>query len=224
MKDSDYIPQGDSPFDEWQEGAAAYLNGHLADLGLTALDPDVIELNAAKAEWDADYPAHLAAHNSAKGARIGKDESRAAYERVFRRISRRIQADPGIEDAHRVGMGLTVRDGVRTRVPRPTTAPFLSSDTSGRQCIKIRFGDTGPPPHRAKPPGVLGCEIWVKVGGDAPVDLEECRFLALDTRSPYVAEFSGNEPGQTAHFIGRWVNRRGEAGPRSRTISATIPI
>ena len=46
---------------------------------------------------------------------------------------------------------------------------------------------------------------------------------ATDTRTPYVAVFDGDEANQTAHFIGRWISTRNEAGPLSETVSATVP-
>jgi hypothetical protein len=77
------------------------------------------------------------------------------------------------------------------------------------------------PTSKAKPAGEMGCEIWMskipvespesgKLGGTPPTDLDDCQFLTLDTRTPHRADFTGAEANQTAHFIGRWVNTRGE--------------
>jgi hypothetical protein len=68
----------------------------------------------------------------------------------------------------------------------------------------------------------MGCEIWVKVGDPVPTDPSQLRFLATDTRTPYVAEYSGEDAGKTAHSMLRWVNTKGEQGPWSQTVSATI--
>jgi hypothetical protein len=46
--------------------------------------------------------------------------------------------------------------------------------------------------------------------------------VALDTRSPYVLDFSGSDGAKNAHYILRWVNTRGQKGPWSETVSATI--
>ena len=35
--------------------------------------------------------------------------------------------------------------------------------------------------------------------------------------------FEGSDAGQTVHIIGRWINTKGETGPISETVSATIP-
>jgi len=49
-----------------------------------------------------------------------------------------------------------------------------------------------------------------------------CGFLALNTRTPYVAEYPGTDGGKIAHYVLRWVNTRGEKEPWSETVSATI--
>lgn len=220
------IPRGDAAFDTWQSQTVTYLNANLAALGLVPIDPQVVAVNDAQADWEITYPAHLAAQAAAQAATQTKDASRAAYEAALRALIQRLQASPDVDDAERAALGITVPDRVRTPVTAPTVAPVLTADTSRRLRVTVSFGtptDDGGEVSRAKPPGVTGCEIWMKVGGPPPADLSECQFLALDTRTPYTAEFDGADAGQTAHFIGRWVSTRGEPGPLSETLSATIP-
>jgi hypothetical protein len=59
-------------------------------------------------------------------------------------------------------------------------------------------------------------------GDSAPTDPSELTFLALDTRTPYTADYAGTDGNKTAHYMLRWVNTRGEKGPWSETASATI--
>ncbi len=68
----------------------------------------------------------------------------------------------------------------------------------------------------------MSAENWVKVGDPPPTDPSELSFLSVDTRTPYVANFSGADGGQTAHYMLRWVSTGGEKGPWSETASATI--
>ena len=53
-------------------------------------------------------------------------------------------------------------------------------------------------------------------------DPAEFEFLGLDTRTAYTATYGGTNGGQTAHYMLRWVNTRGEKGPWSETASAMI--
>jgi hypothetical protein len=109
----------------------------------------------------------------------------------------------------------------RTAVGRPTTAPTAIINTNTRLQHTITFLDEAQN-GRAKPPGVRGCEIWVKIGGPPPAGPSELKYLATDTRSPYVAKYEGADGGKTAYYMLRWVSTRGEPGPWSQTLSATI--
>lgn len=62
----------------------------------------------------------------------------------------------------------------------------------------------------------------MKIGDPAPTDPKELRFLATDTATPYVMEYDGADANKAAHYMLRWVNRKGESGPWSQTVSATI--
>jgi hypothetical protein len=94
-------------------------------------------------------------------------------------------------------------------------------DTSQRLQHTISFVDELSPTSKAKPGGVSGCEVWVKIG-TAPADPNELSYLATDTRTPYTAVFEGADGGKMANYMLRWVNTRGERGPWSQTVSATI--
>lgn len=219
----DYIPRTDAGFDTWQTQFATYLNANLGALGLPPGDADVAAVNAARTDWQAKYPAHIASQNAARAAREAKDESRATYERAIRRLVARLQTSPSVDDTERRALGITVPDTEPTPVGPPETRPVLEADTSQRLRILVSFFDEGSEGRRAKPAGVSACELWVKIGGPPPVDLGECRYLATDTATPYLAQFPGSEGGKVAHFVGRWISVRGEPGPISETVSATIP-
>jgi len=108
----------------------------------------------------------------------------------------------------------------------------LSPPTAGRPA---NAGQNSPPgqcdPSEPEPshahaqgqaPRVMGAELWVKIGDAPPADPSELSFLALDTNTPYLAEYSGVQAGKKAHYMLRWVSTRGDKGPWSETVSATI--
>jgi hypothetical protein len=69
---------------------------------------------------------------------------------------------------------------------------------------------------------VRGAEIWCAVGPTPPANPVQYRFLALGTDAPHLVEHAAADAGQMAHYLVRWVNTRGQPGPWSETISATI--
>ncbi len=53
-------------------------------------------------------------------------------------------------------------------------------------------------------------------------DPAEFRFVTLATRTPALARFGGADASKTAHYLLRWLSKRGDPGPWSDTASATI--
>ncbi len=217
----DYIPRPDGSFDAWQVNFVAYATANAAALGLDPL-VDIPPLTNAQTTWAADLPAHVTAQAAAESARQAKDDARSTFEGVIRPLVARLQASPDVDDTERQALGITVADAVPTPSAVPTTRPLVTVDTGQRLRHVIAFVDELTPTRKAKPDGVMGAEVWVKVGDPAPVDPGELTFLATDTRTPYTADYTGTDANKVAHYMLRWINTRGEKGPWSETASATI--
>ena len=101
----------------------------------------------------------------------------------------------------------------------------MKVDFSQRLVHRLAYVDEAAALRRARPRGIVGAEVWVKVAapGEAPPSgAAELEFLLLSTRSPAKVEYSGTQAGHTAHYMLRWLSRRGQPGPWSETASATI--
>lgn len=215
-----FFPSGDAQFDGWQAHFASVLNANLAVYGFDA--GDVAEFNDHQSEWDADFAAHGLAKAAARAARERKEASKERYIASIRHLVRRLP--PDLAEALRVALGLPKSDRIRTPTPPPASAPFLSAFGEGHLRVKLRIlQGSGEALRRAKPEGTMGCQVWVKVGVPPPLDLDECRYVGLATKSTFRVDFNSDEAGQPAHFMAKWLNRRGEQGPLSRTATATIP-
>jgi len=220
----DYIPRSDNDFLAWANNFQAYADAHQADLGIGL--PEITPITTALADFDAALTANVAAQQGAQSTRQGKDDSRDSFESVVRALVRQLQASPNVDDTERAALGITVPDTVKTMATGGlSTRPIGVVDTSQRLRHEIRFYDDATPTSRAKPDGVMGCEIWVKVaaaGESPPADADELNFVTLDTASPYTVEYDGADGGKTAHYMLRWVRKNGDKGPWSETVSATI--
>lgn len=216
---SDYIPTSDAEFSAWLNNFIKYADAHLAELGLVAAD--ITPLSAAATAFNTAVENSVAAQAAAKGTLATRDSARDTAEGLARPLVQLLQASPKVQNSDRQSLGLNVRSTSRTAVSAPTTRPVATIDTRQRLQHTISFGDEATPGSRAKPDGVIGCEVWVKVG-TAPADPSELTYLATDTKTPYTAVYDGADAGKTAHYMLRWVNRRGERGPWSQTVSATI--
>ena len=216
---ADYIPGPDASFQAWQSNFVTYANANLAALGLTAAD--MAPITAAQGGWATAFPAHVAAVNAAKAAKQTKDEARAAYVAVIRPLVRRLQAAPQVSDAERAALGITVRQEPGPIGP-PTTSPVCTIECGNRLQQVLRFNDSATPTRKAKPAGVLGVEIWNKVGTTPPAGEADLRFVAVDTNAPYVMNFDSADGGKTNYVWMRWVSPTGERGPWGEQAQATI--
>lgn len=216
---ADYIPGPDANFQAWQSNFVTYANANLAALGLTAAD--MAPITAAQSTWQTAFPAHIAAANAAKAARQAKTGARAAYVAVLRPLVRQLQASDVVSDAERAALGITVRQEP-TPIGPPTTAPLVAIECGARLQQTLRFVDEATPTRKAKPAGVMGVEIWNKVGTTPPANENELRFVAVDTNSPYTLNFTAEDGGKTNYVWMRWVSPTGERGPWSEQAQATI--
>lgn len=216
---SDYIPTSDADFSTWLNNFIKYANAHLAELGLVAAE--VTSLQTATTTFDTAVENSVEAQAVARGAIASRDSARASVEAAARSLVQRLQTNPNVQNSDRQSLGFNVRSTTRTAVAAPTTRPVATIDTSQRLQHTISFGDEATPGSRKKPEGAMGCEVYMKLG-NAPADPSELTYLATDTATPYTAVYDGADAGKPAFYMLRWVNRRGEHGPWSQTVSATI--
>ena len=199
-----------------------YNNACLADApayGLTtdevrALQSDLEAFEASLDNWDAvnaEYDAKLEAKSEKRQAALARGRSQ-------RRITR---ARTGISDELLASAGLAPYDETKTPSASPSSVPYALVDF-GKLRHTVNFRDRDTPDSDKKPDGMLGAEIWVKIGGEAPVDNKECQYLATDTATPYVNTFAGADAGKTAWYLLRWVSKNGEKGDWSEAVAATV--
>lgn len=216
---ADYLPGPDADYQAWVTNFVTYANANLAALGLVAAD--MTPVTTGQTAFNSGFSAHIAAKAAAMAAKQTKDEARAGCTAAIRPLVRRLQASPQVSDAERAALGINVRQQPGPIGP-PTTAPLVAIECGNRLQHTLRFVDSSTPTRRAKPPGVLGVEIWNKVGTTPPVNEAELRFVAVDTNQPYVLDFDASDGGKTAYYWLRWVNPTGERGPWSEQAAATI--
>ena len=188
-------------------------------------DTELKPLKDTLSVWSAAYPAHVSAQQRAEGARQAKDSARAALEKEVRPITNFIQTYFNTSNADRAEIGITVRDTSPSPVPAPTSRPLALVESGQRLMHNLRLVDESTPTRRARPAGVLGAEVWVKlVDADqpAPTNPAALTFLTMTTKPTFRADFKPGEGGKTAVYMARWINTRGEKGPWSEITTATV--
>ncbi len=216
----DFIPSSDAEFRLWAQNFSTYVAANFVALGLVLDDSD--GLGAVVIDFANAHDALLAAKAAAQGAREVKDATRAIAVEQIRTLVRRLQASTIVSDEERQNLGITVRSTEREPLPAPLTRPIPVIDAGQRLRHIIRYTDEATPLSRARPVGAIGCEIGVKLGGPPPIDASELTVLALHPRSPFTTEYPGTRANTSAHYMLRWVGTRGDKGPWSSTLTATV--
>lgn len=220
---SNYIPRPDADFAAWVAQYYDVIKPWWDDHKLAP--EDLQPLQDALEVWNIAYPAHTAAQAAAEGARQAKDAARRELERRVRPLTNFIQSYPETTNADRASLGITVRPPKGTPAQTPTTRPLAIVEPGGRLTHHLRLVDESTPTRRARPRGVLGAEVWVRlVAPDEPTPTNPAAlsFLTMTTRPSVRAEFRPGDGGKTAVYMLRWVNTRGEKGPWSDAATATI--
>jgi hypothetical protein len=218
-----FIPRADGDCAVWAAQFSSTCGSYSGVLHLP--DPVLTEIADAVSAFASAIEAHDAARNAAQAAALAKREARAAMEKMLRRFTRGFQSNPGVTDALRARLGITVPTGALTPSPAPTTAPSVSVEHSSRLTHTLRLVDSAAPTRTAKPRGVQGAEVWVALtepGDSAPTDPLAYRYHQLTTRDTVQRTFVAAEGGKTAHYQLRWVSTRGERGPWSEVCAATV--
>ena len=151
-----------------------------------------------------------------------KDDAKEALLTVLRAVYGDIP-DSVVTNQDRATLGIKAgaNNGKRTPAPVPATKPIAKVDHSKRLEHTIHFSDSVKQ-GKGKPDGVHGCQIWYAMD-EAPKTIDDLRYLATDTKTPYVHHFEIEEAGKTVWYWLRWENTRNEVGPWSEPVSATVP-
>lgn len=220
-KSATTIPNSEADFLVW---AKQFVNQVSAHPELYFLDAArVTELETELAEFQTAFDDAVAARDEALAATRTKQSVRKSFENNARVATKMIQANDKVTDASRDAAGVHVPKQTRTPIAAPTTFPVGFVMATDRLEHTLSFSDSATPTRRAKPAGVTGCEIYLFTGDDTPQSVSKYTFSMLSTRSPQQISFDDVDAGKTANYLLRWVNSKGEHGPWSQIISATIP-
>lgn len=218
-----FIPRPDGDFSAWADQFETQANAFLDGLGIS--NDLTLELKAALMVWREAYPAHIAAQAAAESARTTKDEARRAVEAVARPLAAFLQTLPDTTDANRAAIGITVRGTPTLRVGSLTSAPRTQIGAAARLQHTLRLTDSATPTRKAKPPGVLGAEVWIALTDShetTPPPESAYRYATLTTRDQCVQTFTTAARGKTAWYQLRWRTTRGQTGPWGEIASATV--
>ena len=217
---ADYMPQADGDFNNWIHNFDDFVTANLAKFHLVA--GDMTPVHALRLQWDTDYAANNTLQIAAGAGATKKESTKGSLKGAVRTVVNKFAKDKTVADADRAAAGTTVPDTTPTPVGPPTTAPIGRVETTNIREHTVHFADSTTPTSKAKPAGVRGCQIWLKIGTTPPASQSEMHYEATDTKTPQDVHFEVSDVGKTAYYWLRWENTKGETGPWSAMVSATI--
>ena len=210
------FPSKEADLNSYFQIAVPYLLENRTRLLISQANQDLIDLKLVA--WNEIFPQSQNSNTKTKTIIQIKDGAKEELMTALRAVYADIPASIWtLEDRNTLNM--PERSTSKTPAPVPTTVPIGQVNTSRRLEHTISF--TNEDGSSAKPFGVHGCQIWYKIGTPA-VDPSELSFMFTDTASPHIHQFSGEHVGKNVYYWLRWENTRGETGPWSDVVMATI--
>ena len=218
---ADYIPNTDPEFDLWQKSLMDKIRELMPTWGIDPIK--TVDLDSKQSNWNTAFSKASNKQNRTAADVQAKNDAAYEYKKEIRKfVIENLSYNGNVTDSDRTLMGLTVKSGTRTATPVPATSPLGTVDFAVRLQHTIHLSDQATPQSKAKPAGVHGCEVWSKLGGEAPKDASELSYQGVSTSNSFTITYEGKQANIMAYYWLRWVNTRGEYGPWSTTVSSII--
>jgi hypothetical protein len=208
-----YIPTKDADLLTWAQNFSTLITASPTTYGLIAGDATAIA--AAVAPYETAYPIAVNPATRTSVTVGAKDTAKFAMLGVLRSYAQIIGANPAVDSADKLALGLNLHGTPPSPVPVPTTMPLLSVVSATPLLHTLRFADELTPDKRSKPDGVSGMELYRTIAVSAASDPDAANYYALVTRQPFTISFDAGDAGKVCTYFARWINRKGERGPWS---------
>jgi hypothetical protein len=218
---TDFIPSREPELVTWTTSFASQIVSTPTAFGLVA---------AQATAYQTLSTAFITAYNTARadGTRTPaaistKNQAKVNLIASARSLAKIIQSYPGLTNAQRLSLGLTVH-ATPTPIPPPGIAPDLDIVSSVGNTVKIRLHDATSGSKRGKPAGVAGASVFSFVGAVPPTDAAGWTFEGNTTKTVVDVVFpSATAPGARVWLCAFWYNAKSQSGPACAGVGTNIP-
>jgi hypothetical protein len=216
-----YIPAREANFDTWLSNFSALITGDPAMYGLTA--GDAANIASYVAAWSAAYAAVTSPSTKTAAAVAAKNSARVTVTAQVRVYAQQISLNPGVGSDAKVALGLNPRTSTPSPITPPASNPVLTLQSCGNLSAIVRYRDSAASVSvKAKPYGVIQCQLFGAVSGTPLSDAAALPLKLLATKSPAVLTFSTADVGKQFYCAARWGVRSGGVSPWSPMINFTV--
>lgn len=220
-----YLPNKDADFANWILNFSTLITAAPATYGLAAPDAVIIadQNNAFSAALTlATDPGTRTAPTIA-----AKDAARVIAEATVRPYATAISRNPAVDPGDKADVGVTIPDPSRTPIAAPVSAPVLSTRSASIGSTVVDYRDSVDPTPRAKPFGVIGCQLFAAFGTVPAISPTSLEFAGQFTKSPMTVNTAGHS-GKLLSMAARWITRAGpggasQLGPFGAIVSQFVP-
>ena len=143
---------------------------------------------------------------------------------VVRPYSQQIALNAGVASADKIALGLNPRTSTPSPVSAPVTNPVLVFQSAGNLSVILRYRDSASGVSvKAKPYGVISCEIYAAVSATPVVDPTVLAHVASATKTPLTIVRAPADAGRQLYVAARWKTRTGLVSPWSPIVNFTVP-
>jgi hypothetical protein len=221
MHTKDYMPSNDDEFDNLQN--VVYTTSTTNATRWLIPSSVLSALTVKRNRWTAALTAFRNRPTRTPAVTLEKNDAKKDYNSTLRDfIQGQLIRNTMVTDADLRAMGLPIHDRIPTPVgpPKTRTETEITFPQIMEHFLRVRDSESK---RAAKPPHVIGFQVYRLIGGKAEPAYEDMQFVGMATRSPYTVTYASEQRGQLVFYATRWVNTRGETGPWSEIVSAIIP-
>lgn len=222
---TDFIPDPDADFDEWQQNLLTHVNAGGAAWAIP--DPKVAALNTRQTQWATDYAAGGKHVDRTDSQQLKKTQTRDVYEKEIRDfIGEFIRKNSLIDDDDRKAMKLTVPDTEPTARQQIDTAPSvrLIPKAGARFVVECRVKSDSTRVSRHKDADGVELAYIVAPKNELPANPNVTTESKLSGSARVRLELSIEDAGKSLHVFARWINTTDDSknGPWSGLASKVI--
>lgn len=217
-----YIPAKDSLLANWSANFAGLISAAPALYGLTAADAATIA--GADAAFQAAYLLVTSPSTKTAQSVSAKNTAKVVLLQTERPYAQQIALNAGVSSADKIALGINPRTSTPSPISPPVSNPVLVFQSAGNLTLILRYRDSATGVSvKAKPYGVLSCEIYGSVSATPITSPEALQHLVSATKTPLTIQRPPADAGKQLYLAARWKTRTGGYSPWSPIVNFTVP-
>lgn len=223
MPGTDYIPDPDSEFDEFQKNFMTKLLAGASSWNIPSGRVDALVI--LQTRWNTDFARGGKEADRRHSDTVAKQGTRKLYEKEIRNVTQEFIAKNSlVNDEQRAALGVTVPDTELTDRPAIESRPTVKPEMKGgaRLQMEFRVEDDSDRPSMHQHADVV--ELKWQVGGTEPTSPAQCPNTDSFSKAKESMQLDVADAGQFFYGFARWKNNsdNSKSGPFSLLIKIII--